>query len=719
MMAFIQRFQKHFPACAVPFLSVLLFVGCSNLQAGSNDNNVNSLQNSDIGTDAQLAQLLESLDGKNIEERKQALNGFRLLNLNSSSKEKAAYVLARLLKKAGTTEDLKQAVPLFEEAAHIPSLWERCQWHISESANTLGDEKLVRRCLNDIIARTAEPLNKAQAQYSLAQSYLRANEAEKAKEQFELIAATAPDSQYALGCNYYLGRRYWDAQESDKALELWRNYLRKSPDGRFAQEIVNALNAGTTITAADHALFAEVSYAHGDWSDALKEWQIAHDTHAWFKQAQSLLRINKKEAAKSLLLSGIKIHNRDSNIPDAAKLLAKLSNKDQAVAIWKYVLAASPAFADVAMYNLALRSPESQALSYYSQIANKYPHSDYAPESVWWLTWDKIKKGKSAAALADCKTASKKYAQAKSGSRFSFWIGKLNERLKQKGTAAAAYKQTVNQFGHHYYGWRAYNRLAALSGKGDRGWSTQPSRRQSKDWTWPEPPYLISFSEIAAIAGPTVAQLSELHQWDECYELLPDKKLPELRSLCLAKLNLPLEAINAISKELHGQPNGAPKWQLSYPLLHARTIANEAAAKHVDPLLAQALIREESRYNIYALSSSNAIGLMQLLPATAMGVAKRLGVPINSKDDIHKPENNIRLGVDYLGYTLGRFKGNAMLAVASYNGGPNAVQSWTKRYPLADPDIFVESIPFQETRDYVRKVFGSYWNYEYIYNHSH
>jgi soluble lytic murein transglycosylase len=157
---------------------------------------------------------------------------------------------------------------------------------------------------------------------------------------------------------------------------------------------------------------------------------------------------------------------------------------------------------------------------------------------------------------------------------------------------------------------------------------------------------------------------------------------------------------------------------MSYPLVFAAEVKSEAAAKGVDPFLVQALIREESRYNHKAISRSNALGLMQLLPATGYGVAKRLGVPIVDKQDFFKPAINIKLGTDYLSYVLGRYSGNALFAVASYNGGPNAVRTWQSRQEatgISDLDYFEENIPVRETRDYVRKVFGAYWNYVTIY----
>lgn len=190
------------------------------------------------------------------------------------------------------------------------------------------------------------------------------------------------------------------------------------------------------------------------------------------------------------------------------------------------------------------------------------------------------------------------------------------------------------------------------------------------------------------------------------------------RSWLYLSQGLIMEGIRAAGKDLEGKPNHAPLWQITYPWAYAARIKEQGQLRKVDPYLIHALIREESRYFPKALSRSQAIGLMQLLPGTAFGVGKRIGVPLSSKEDVFIPDNNIKLGTAYLEYTLKRFNGNAMLAVASYNGGPNAVKSWVDKFNAAggkDWDYFVEEIPFRETRDYVRKVFGSYFVYETLY----
>ena len=638
-------------------------------------------------------------------------------------KQKAAYVLARALQARGGNAELTEAVQLFGVAAQYKPLWERSQWHVSECAIRLNDEKTARQAFESLVAKSPDETMKAAAQYGLAQSFLRTSDAQAAAADLAKLRKMAPTSQYAIGSLYYLGEMALSGDKQDDGIALFRQYLAASPDGRFAGEIMKRLKTlpGFTATTDDHNLFASVCYAVGDYSGSLREWQAAGNNKVWFKQAIALIRSKRVKEAQAVLLAGIKAHPDDDAVVPAATLLAKYLTKAEAIEMWRAVLTSCPKHNDAALYNLAYRTDE---LTYYNDILRTHPTSAFAPESAWWLTWNQIKGGHTQQALTMAQAGLQQYPETKAGPRFAFWCGKLEERLGHKDLARAAYQAAAERFPANYYGHRSRARLAALNGKSDRGWSTRPARDMqlyaaaldaSSDWTWPEPPELVSYEAIARTAGPTIATLTELRQWEEAFQLLPKETMPLLRSFYYAKLNLPLESINEVSGKMQGAPHNAPPWKMSFPLLYARVVNREAAAKHVDPLLAQGLIREESRYNAQALSSSHAIGLMQLLPGTAYGVAKRLGVKLSSNADIHKPENNIKLGVDYMSYVLQRQGGNALLAVASYNGGPNAVAHWTQTFGTADMDLFVEQIPYTETRDYVRKVFSSYWNYESVY----
>jgi soluble lytic murein transglycosylase len=134
-------------------------------------------------------------------------------------------------------------------------------------------------------------------------------------------------------------------------------------------------------------------------------------------------------------------------------------------------------------------------------------------------------------------------------------------------------------------------------------------------------------------------------------------------------------------------------------------------ANGVDPYLVAAIIREESQYDWRAVSRVGAIGLMQVMPGTANNVAQRLGIPAVGRDDLFDQETNIRIGVHYVEQLLEQFSGNVAYTIASYNAGPIAVGSWIALHRGRSQDEFVELIPYQETRQYVKRVLRSYREY--------
>jgi soluble lytic murein transglycosylase len=158
-------------------------------------------------------------------------------------------------------------------------------------------------------------------------------------------------------------------------------------------------------------------------------------------------------------------------------------------------------------------------------------------------------------------------------------------------------------------------------------------------------------------------------------------------------------------------------WNVAYPTGLVPSIRAQDV-KRVDPYLAAAIIREESQYDSRALSRVGAIGLMQVMPATANAVAHRWGLPAVSRDDLFDQETNIRIGVRYLEELLAQFSGNFIATIGAYNAGPQVVQKWLAMNLGREPDEFVELIPYQETRQYVKRVLRSYREYVRLGKHS-
>lgn len=142
---------------------------------------------------------------------------------------------------------------------------------------------------------------------------------------------------------------------------------------------------------------------------------------------------------------------------------------------------------------------------------------------------------------------------------------------------------------------------------------------------------------------------------------------------------------------------------LRFPLAYKDEVLKAANVTQLDANLIYAVARQESAFSEKAHSSAGAMGLMQLMPTTATQTAKKVGVP-HKRDDLYNAEHNINLGSHYLNQLLERYDGNRILATAAYNAGPHRVNRWMKERANISFDVWIETIPFSETRGYVQNV---------------
>ncbi|MDR3612757.1 MAG: transglycosylase SLT domain-containing protein [Candidatus Obscuribacterales bacterium] len=691
-----------------------------------------------------------------------------------SEMNESAYVLARQLEKSlpsgadtASTNSAQEIIELYQEASEVEPLFHRAQNHIIDIATRYGLESDLRTHLEILKARKIDASTRANLDYALAQSYFRSSDFTQAKNLLLALKNEAASSsasgavtQASIGANYYLGQidiaEHAAAQPTadqstasttnsegiitEAALKYFRAYIKNCPDGRHAVEIVRRLLAASAaataagagappVPASDHDLFAQVFYQNGAFADALKQWDLGSGKAPLEQKAICELRTNHlPEAMKTVRTAAA----AGKSYEKAATLISNPLTRAQTLDFWKDILANLPTGArcDDALWNVATRLTPPQGVPYFQRILKQYPTCEYAPEALWWLFWQQTKTNlhvpsKLGPALALAHTGLEKYPTTKAAARLSFWSGKINESLHNNEQAKLDYEFTVKHFPSYYYGHRAKARLALIRAgnigapKVDRSFSTKADRQLAQpDWAYPDAETIVSSAEVSKRFGATVSVLYKLSQFDECIAELPADAGPEFKAALYAMKDDNQGAIRAAGKTLEGQPSRHERWQMTYPRVYGGAVVTDSQLEHLDPLLVHALIREESRYNPQALSRTKAMGLMQLMPGTAAGVAKIVGLALSSNADVFKPEVNIRLGTHYLADVLRRADGNAMLAVASYNGGPNAVRQWLSEHKAAgysDFDVFVENIPYRETRDYVRKVFGSYWTYEEIY----
>jgi soluble lytic murein transglycosylase len=155
-------------------------------------------------------------------------------------------------------------------------------------------------------------------------------------------------------------------------------------------------------------------------------------------------------------------------------------------------------------------------------------------------------------------------------------------------------------------------------------------------------------------------------------------------------------------------------WELAFPRPHIESVTEEAARQGVEPALIYAVMREESAFDPEAVSPANAYGLMQVISPTARRFGKEAGLPYDRRA-LTTPRVNIAIGIRVLSNYQSRFPSDPLLAIPGYNAGPGKPKSWAKEWPSVDFDVWVELIPYRETRRYTKRVLASRGAYTFLY----
>lgn len=187
-------------------------------------------------------------------------------------------------------------------------------------------------------------------------------------------------------------------------------------------------------------------------------------------------------------------------------------------------------------------------------------------------------------------------------------------------------------------------------------------------------------------------------EWLSSTQKMNDTERHAAATLAL-KWGLPNWSILALSKATNKDD-----LSLRFPLVHTQSIMQAANRNRIDPAVIFAVTRQESAFVSNACNpSSGALGLMQLMPNTAHWVAKKHQMPLRANKDLMEPATNIQIGTRYFRMMLDDHKNHPILAAAAYNAGPGRVKKWMPNFDMS-ADTWVETIPFKETREYVKNV---------------
>lgn len=274
--------------------------------------------------------------------------------------------------------------------------------------------------------------------------------------------------------------------------------------------------------------------------------------------------------------------------------------------------------------------------------------------------------------------------------KWIYWRARALEAVGELGEARSYY--LLNTDSRNYYGFLAADRIGQVYRLTHRPVDTNTKNMDKIE----QIPAILRARELLALKRASDAR----REWNYAVGRMSHPQMLTAARLA-SEWKWPDRAIQTLAQ--------AKYWddlELRFPLTHQALVINQAQKEHINPAWAFAVIRQESAFTPDAKSHAGAIGLMQLMPRTARQVANRLRMTMrNTKRALLNITTNIRLGVSYLKRISDRHNGNPVLATAAYNAGSSRVKSWLPEAGTKMPaDLWVEMIPYNETRDYLKRV---------------
>ncbi|TNI54588.1 transglycosylase SLT domain-containing protein [Aeromonas veronii] len=281
--------------------------------------------------------------------------------------------------------------------------------------------------------------------------------------------------------------------------------------------------------------------------------------------------------------------------------------------------------------------------------------------------------------------------------RWRYWMARSLEVQGLQKPARDLYLETANLRG--FYGFMAAQRTGVPYRIKNQSVKYVPDwRTASQRW-----PFLLRVRELLSMNEIAAARSEWIHNMDRN----PVAQRIEFGHIALNQGWHELAILASIRAEAWDALD------LRFPLPLKRTFSQMAQERTMNTSLLYAISRQESALYPLAQSPVGARGLMQLMPATAKETAGKLGVPYRNEQQLFDPTMNIRLGSAYLKRLLDVYDGNRILAAAAYNAGPGRVKRWREQSDNKPMDVWVESIPYKETRNYVQNVLS----FDLIYQH--
>jgi soluble lytic murein transglycosylase len=540
-----------------------------------------------------------------------------------------------------------------------------------------------------------------------------------------------------------LGRAYAATGQTAKAVTALRNVYYKipvSPEADTANTELKKLAGGAApVPLADRRNRADLLAKGKRYSDAAVEYRdlldevTPEDRPAVQLSLATALQKSGRNKDAQQVLSSLPQNNPDV-VAQRLYLLGEVSrNTDDQDGFLRWQAQLRQTAPDspwmeqslLAAGNMYLLKPDyDHAIDAYRELQQRFPNGNRASYAHWKVAWLSLRQGRNQEAAQEFEQQIALYPASAEVPAALYWRARLAEEDNEPGKAQAYYLKLSDRFRNFYYAELSRRRLKALKPVSDPVHyallDRVPPLSSVKKIVPGEPPTddlhaqkaellanggLVDFAvrEIQAVSDEknsdwAASEIARLYQESGRYD----------RAIQVMKRTVP----NYFAVDVPELPR--TYWEALFPKPYWSDLKRFSAANDLDPYLVASLIRQESEFNPNAISHANAVGLMQLLPVTGKKVAKDVKLRHFNASQLYTPAVNLELGTHYFKSMVDKF-GSFEYALAAYNAGSDRVQDWLSAGKYRDPQEFVESIPFTETREYVQAILRNANVYKQLY----
>ena len=542
----------------------------------------------------------------------------------------------------------------------------------------------------------------------------------RSDEDFDYLRAKFP---YHPQTQQIARERIRENPQDWQSLLLIATYERQEDIDKIRDRLV--LEHPEHLTKEDWQAIADGYWRMGEHRKAADAYRLSPPSpQNLYRTARGFHRNGNFNEAKIAYKKLINEYHDAQETGQALYYIARLSAADEAIKYLEKAIAEFPLPAPQALlYKARLHEKYdkiSKAKLSRKQALENYPDSQAVLNYRWQKAYKLAIQGdydgawQWGEAIANTKSS-------ESDPKTMFWMGKWAKKASKTAAAEQTFKNVMAIHPQSYYAWRSAVMLGLDVGDFNSLREIQPNLVFNSHYE-PLPVGSDTLQELYLLGQERDAWIKLQSELTHPQKLTVEEQFTD--GLLLVKLGRIRPGIQSIwslgqreslvdRQKWRSLRKQDAYWYGLFPFPYEQAIISNAKQEKINSLLPISVIRKESTFDPDIDSPVGAVGLMQIIPRTANWIAQQNNI---TQYNLTKPEDNIRMGTWYLAHNHQRYQNNSLYAIASYNAGTGNVNRWLKQYSLRDLDLFVERIPFPETKDYVEGVFGNYWNYLRLYD---